>query len=222
MSQNPQDGEWWRIMFILSAGDNFVKLWLLSLPSLSRLFVVIYQWSQCWGRDHKAGQKNKLSNADSIFKYRSLVGNCDFFIHLSLKLVHKGLIDAGSRMVQVKSWRQPGGKPSLEQIIMQITDAYLSKRQCVKPLQLIRWMVQSCIPYLYMIFVTAIWRAWLLKYFYEMKWILPVRKSCERQWHKPFLYLLEYARSISDDTKMLRRSWSKYLMKPGSDVIRPG
>ena len=49
---------------------------------------------------------------------------CDFFIHISLKLVPKSPINNKSALVQVMAWRRSGDNPLSEPMLVYLTDAY--------------------------------------------------------------------------------------------------
>ena len=62
---------------------------------------------------------------DDIFKSIFMNEKFCISIWISLKFVPKGPIDNKAALVQIMAWHLTGGKPFLEPMLTQLTDAYM-------------------------------------------------------------------------------------------------
>ena len=66
--------------------------------------------------------------ADGIFNCIFLTENICILIKISLKYIHKSLINNKSGLVQVMAWRRTGDKPLSETMMTQFADVYMRHR----------------------------------------------------------------------------------------------
>ena len=76
-------------------------------------------WSRCKLNTLRPRQ-NRRHFPDDIFKCIFLNENVWISINISLKFVHKGLIDHIPALVQIMAWRRPGDKPLSEPMMISL------------------------------------------------------------------------------------------------------
>ena len=69
--------------------------------------------------------------ADDIFKRIFLNENYIISIQISMKLIHKGLIDNTPALIKILACRRIGDKPLSEAMMAKLTDAFLWYLACM-------------------------------------------------------------------------------------------